>query len=155
MFKRILVPIDGSPVSGLGLKTAIRMAKSGKAAVVLLHVVDEGVTMMGEDYAGAAYIDKVFSDLRAYGNRVVEKAAAAAAKQGIKAKTVVVEKLTPGRVAGVIVAQARKLRADVIVIGTHGRRGLSRMVMGSDAEEVVRSAPVPVVLVRSGTRQKQ
>ena len=155
MFKRILVPIDGSPVAGLGLRTAIRMAKSGKAAVVLLHVVDEGVAVMGDEYAGGAYVDKVVGDLRAYGTRIVARAAAAAAKQGIKANTVLVEKLAPGRVADIIVAQARKLRADVIVIGTHGRRGLSRMVMGSDAEEVVRSSPVPVVLVRAGARGRK
>ena len=54
----------------------------------------------------------------------------------------------PRRVADIIVQQARKLRADAIVIGTHGRRGISRMVMGSDAEEVVRTSPIPVVLVR-------
>jgi nucleotide-binding universal stress UspA family protein len=154
MFKRILVPVDGSPVSGLGLKTAIRMARSGKAALMLLHVVDENVMAMSSDgdYAGAAQIDQLLKDLRANGSRIVARAAAAAKKQGVAAKTVLVEKMAPGRVADVIVAQARKLRADVIVLGTHGRDGIQRIVMGSDAEEVTRNASVPVLLVR--TRQR-
>ena len=51
--------------------------------------------------------------------------------------------------AGTIVAQARKRRAELIVLGTHGRRGMLRLVLGSDAEQVVRTAPAPVLLVRA------
>jgi len=154
MFKRILVPVDGSPTSELGLKTAIRMAKSGKAVLVLLHVVDENMLALTGDYAGGAYIDRLVSDLRAYGRKIVARAAAAAGKQGVKTKTVLVENIAPRRVADIIVAQSRKARVDAIVIGTHGRRGIQRMVMGSDAEEVVRNTPVPVLLVRSGARRR-
>jgi nucleotide-binding universal stress UspA family protein len=57
-----------------------------------------------------------------------------------------------GPAADAIVRQARKWKADVIVLGTHGRRGVRRMLMGSDAEQVVRSSPVPVMLVRSPGR---
>jgi nucleotide-binding universal stress UspA family protein len=63
-------------------------------------------------------------------------------------KSVLVEKFI-GPVAEIIVSQAKKQRADLIVIGTHGRRGVTRLVMGSDAEGVVRRSPVPVLLVRS------
>jgi nucleotide-binding universal stress UspA family protein len=73
----------------------------------------------------------------------------------VAAKTILVESIGPRRVADIIIQQARKQRADAIVIGTHGRRGLSRLVMGSDAEEVVRTAPVPVTLVREQGRGRK
>jgi len=57
-------------------------------------------------------------------------------------------------VADVILKQAKKTRADLIVMGTHGRRGVARLVMGSDAEGVVRGAPVPVLLVRSADKAR-
>ena len=153
MFKRILVPVDGSPTSNSGLKTAIRMARDERAALILLHVVDENVLALSGEYAGAAYIDRFMADMREGGRKIIAAAAATAKKQGVTAKTVLVESVGPRRVADIIVQQARKLRADAIVIGTHGRRGLSRMVMGSDAEEVVRGAHVPVVLVKGRERK--
>ena len=76
------------------------------------------------------------------------KAAADAAKQGLKPTTVMRETIG-GPAADVIVREARKQRADLIVMGTHGRRGVRRMVLGSDAEQVVRASPVPVLLVRA------
>ncbi len=76
------------------------------------------------------------------------KTVAAAEKEGIRAKTLLRETLG-GPAADSIVRDARRQRADLIVLGTHGRRGLRRMVLGSDAEAVVRTSPVPVLLVRS------
>ena len=153
MFKRILVPVDGSRTSDSGLKTAIRMARDGKADLILLHVVDENVLVLSGEYAGASYIDRLMADMREGGRKIIAAAAATAKKQGVTAKTVLIESVGSRRVADIIVQQARKLRADAIVIGTHGRRGISRMVMGSDAEEVVRNSRVPVVLVK-GERRK-
>ena len=153
MFKRILVPVDGSRTSEAGLKTALRMARDDKVELVLLHVVDENVLVLSGEYAGTSYLDRLIADMREGGRKVIGKAAALAKKQGVAAKTVLVESIGPRRVADVIVQQAKRQRADAIVIGTHGRRGLSRMVMGSDAEEVVRSSPVPVVLVRAGAKR--
>ena len=153
MFRRILVPVDGSRTSDSGLKTAIRMARDEKAALMLLHVVDESVLALSGEYSGAAYMDRLMADMREGGRKIIAAASAAAKKQGVTAKTVLIESVGPGRVADIIVQQARKLRADAIVIGTHGRRGISRMVMGSDAEEVVRNSRVPVVLVK-GERRK-
>ena len=155
MFKRILVPIDGSRTSNSGLNTAIRMARDAKAELILLHVVDENVLALSGEYAGAAYMDRLMVDMREGGRKVIAAAAATARKQGVTAKTVLMESVGPRRVADIIVQQAKKLRADAVVIGTHGRRGISRMVMGSDAEEVVRGSPVPVVLVRSETRGRK
>jgi nucleotide-binding universal stress UspA family protein len=150
MYKRILTPVDGSATSRRGLRAAIGLAKAQRARLTILNVVDampvfaslEGVT---------AYDAGILEALRKGGKKILAGAAAEAKKRGIKAKTVLAENIA-GRVADVIVRQAKKSRADLIVIGTHGRRGLTRMVMGSDAELVVRYAPAPVLLIRAAGR---
>jgi nucleotide-binding universal stress UspA family protein len=150
MSRRILVPIDGSLTSNRGLAEAIKLARGQKAKLCLLHVVDErSVTLAPE--MGGIYADRLLNLMRESGKQVLAKAGAAARKRGIKATTILVESITRP-VSDVIVGQARRWGADLIVLGTHGRRGLSRLVMGSDAEGVVRTAAVPVLLVRSSGR---
>jgi|SRR5687767_14704859 nucleotide-binding universal stress UspA family protein len=152
MSRRILVPIDGSPTSNRGLAEAIKLAKSQKAKMCLLHVVDNSAVTMAPDMGGL-YVDRLMDMMRESGKQALAKAAAAARSRGIKASTILVESITRP-VADVIVAQARRWGADLIVLGTHGRRGLSRLVMGSDAEGVVRTATVPVLLVRAPGRRR-
>jgi nucleotide-binding universal stress UspA family protein len=94
-----------------------------------------------------AYDPGIVEALREGGKKILAKAAAEAKKRGVAAKTVLAENIA-GRVADAIVRTAKKQRADLLVLGTHGRRGLTRMVMGSDAELVVRYTPAPVLLVR-------
>ena len=146
MYKRILVPVDGSNTSRRGLKAAVGLAKAQRAKLVIVNVVD-AVPIFATLEGAAAYDPGMLEALRAGGKRILAKAAGEARKRGVKAKTVLAENIA-GRVADVIVRQARKARADLLVLGTHGRRGLTRMVMGSDAELVVRYAPAPVLLVR-------
>lgn len=147
MYKRILVPIDGSDTANLGMKEAIRLAKNTGAKIKLLHVVDEAVTL---HYAEApTYSIQLQRRLEKQGARILEKAKRAASKQGISVSTAMDKKFAP--VADTIVEGAKKWPADVIVLGTHGRRGISRLVMGSDAESIVRTAPVPVLLINSKT----
>ena len=149
MNKRILVPVDGSRTSEAGLRTALKLAKASRGSVLVLHVVEENVVLLGGDYTSGTYLDQLFKELKESGKQILARAAALAKRQAVKARTVLLEDLGSRRVADLIVQQARKFHADVIVIGTHGRRGLKRAVMGSDAEEVVRTAPAPVLLVRS------
>jgi nucleotide-binding universal stress UspA family protein len=153
MFKRILVPVDGSHTSGLGLDKAIRLAKDQRATLCLLHVVDERAVAQNLEGSAAA-IDQLFESLRSAGQEILAKAEAKARKQRVRVKAVLVENIIRS-VADVIVGQAKRWRADLIVIGTHGRRGISRLVMGSDAEGVVRTTPVPVLLVRSKARKQR
>jgi len=149
MFRRILVPIDGSRTSERGLDEAIRMAKDQRAALCLLHVVDESVLTQSAD-VGGSLAENLLESLRESGRKILGNAEAKTRRQHVKTKSVLVENILR-RVSDVIVEQAKKQRVDLIVLGTHGRRGLSRMVMGSDAEGVVRNTPVPVLLVRAGT----
>ena len=144
-YRRILVAVDGSPTSTKGLREAIRLAKDGRGQLVLVHVVNEFFAFANLD-GFAPGVDLVPS-LREGGRRILARAKALADKQRVRVRTVMRETLG-GPAADTIVREARKQRADVIVLGTHGRRGLRRAVLGSDAEQVVRRSPVPVLLVR-------
>ncbi len=153
MFKRILVPVDGSRTSARGLDEAIKLAQGQKATLVILHVVDEMVIAYGAEMI-PVYVDEIIDSLRAGGKKILARAVAKARARGVRLKSVLVDKFG-GPVADVIVAQAKKEHADLIVLGTHGRRGVTRMVMGSDAEGVVRRTPVPVLLVRSAESRRR
>jgi len=151
MYKRILVPVDGSATSLRGLKEAVRLAKQQHAALRLLHVVDELPLIMNLE--GGIYIESMLETMRAEGRKILARAQAQARGLGARPQAVMLESMS-GRVADVIVREAKKWRADVIVIGTHGRRGVTRLVLGSDAEEVLRASPVPVLLVRGAPARR-
>jgi nucleotide-binding universal stress UspA family protein len=150
MYKKILVAIDGSPTAARGFKAALELAADQGALLQILHVVDERMPLM--DTEAGAYLDEMIAMLRDSGRKVLARAEAEARKHGVTFKAVLAE--TMGLpVADIIVQQAKKLRANIIVLGTHGRRGVSRLVMGSDAEGVVRESPVPVLLIRSQAKR--
>jgi nucleotide-binding universal stress UspA family protein len=147
-YRKILVAVDGSTASAKGLREALRLAKAEGARLFILHVVDEYPAFAALDgmMAGAPGADLVPA-LREGGKRVLARAKTTAEKAGVPAKAVLREMLS-GPAAYPIVREAKKLGADLIVLGTHGRRGVRRLVLGSDAEQVVRTASVPVLLVR-------
>ena len=149
-YKRILVPVDGSPVSNLSLKSALKMARASHAKIRLLHVVEEFGAFMTPD-TGAS-IGPVLDSLRAAGKRTLARIERRVRGAGFKPSTALAENFG-GRVADVIVSEARRWKPDLIVMGTHGRRGVKRMLLGSDAELVIRYSPVPVLLV-PGTRRQ-
>ncbi len=147
-YRKILVAFDGSAPSMKGLSEAVRVAKDARAQLVVLHVVNEFYAFAGLDgfAPGADLVPKLRED----GRRTLAKAKALAEKAGVRATTVLRETLG-GAASDVIVREARRQRADLVVLGTPGRRGLRRMVLGSDAEQVVRTAPTPVLLVRAAS----
>jgi nucleotide-binding universal stress UspA family protein len=153
MFKRVLVAIDGSPASAAGFRSALDLASDQKATLVVLHVIDDAslpITLEGALYP-PSYADTYFANLEKLGRRMLDGAAIAARNRGIKVE-LALTRSDARTVADVIVGQARKSKVDVIVLGTHGRRGLRRVIMGSDAENVLRQATVPVLLVRGRYR---
>jgi nucleotide-binding universal stress UspA family protein len=159
MFRQILVAVDGSATGNRGLKAAIDLAADDRSALSIVHVIDDmaSVSYVGDmGYVPADYVDRMLDDLRAKGRKLLAKAEAAARERGVDAQALLVES-KGGSIADAILGQARKLRADVIVLGTHGRRGLTRVLMGSDAEEVLSESRVPVLLVRAapGPRPKE
>jgi nucleotide-binding universal stress UspA family protein len=150
MYKQILVPVDGSDTARLGLQEAIKLAKTLGAKLRLLHVVDEAAMIQ---YAETPlYTVEMARKLEQQGRRLLEAAQAEVHKQGLEADTVLEKKL--GIVSEAIVDHAKAWPAHVIVLGTHGRRGIGRLMMGSDAESVVRTSPVPVLLINAHATQQ-
>ena len=146
MYARILVPIDGSETSRRGLEEAIALAGELKSTLRLLHVTSDFPMML--EMANAIDFEKYREGLHQYGRDLMEESRRMAERAGIAAE-VELRDVRNGRVAEVIVDEAVTSKCDLVIIGTHGRRGFNRLVVGSDAEAVVRASPVPVLLVRA------
>ena len=145
MFKRILVAVDGSATSALALQEAIQLAKEQQAQLRIAHVVDEA-TLNWPETGDVGEVQEAF---RKSGRKILEKADATARAAGVTAEAKIIEVETFGhRVADMIAAEAEAWPADLIIIGTHGRRGLNRLLLGSVAEGVTRVATKPVLLIR-------
>lgn len=149
MYKHILVLVDGSPTSNAGLREAIRLAVRLGSRIRLLHVVDEMPLAVSAEGFGAMSGD-LLRLLREAGEQVLAQARTEVEAAGVPVDVALVDSLH-GRLSDHVNTQAGAWPADLIVIGTHGRRGIGRMVLGSDAEQVLRNAPVPVLLFRAPT----
>jgi nucleotide-binding universal stress UspA family protein len=145
-YKRILVAVDGSAASNKGLREAIRLARAEQARLFIVHVVNAFDAYAVAEGAGLG--TDLLATLRDNGKRVLARAQSLAERDAVRTSSVL-RQVAGGSAADVIVREARKLGADLVVLGTHGRRGLRRLVLGSDAEQVVRTAPVPVLLARA------
>ena len=145
MYKRILVPIDGSPASNLGLEEAIHLAKDQNAALRLLHVLNEWL-IVSPDAAGANP-GEMQEALRKSGDALLNEADARARAAGVTATSALIEQMG-SPVGAAVLRHAEEWSADLIVCGTHGRHGVRRLVLGSDAEYIIRHTRVPVLLRR-------
>ena len=143
-FKRIIVPVDGSATAGHGLAVACGLAKDSGAKVFLLHIVDEFPAFATPEIGVSAV--PLIEALRQSGRQTLDAVLAAARKAGVEPESELVENFGK-RVADAIVEEAVRWKADLIVMGTHGRRGVKRALLGSDADLVVRYSPIPVLLV--------
>jgi nucleotide-binding universal stress UspA family protein len=153
MYSRILVPVDGSEAATAGLEEAIKLAESRDARLRLVHVVNE--LILASPFAVGTfdpvqYSANVVEKLRDNGWAHLSEAESLVRRHGLEPESRLLEAL--GSPAGEeIVRHAKDWPADIIVMGTHGRRGIRRIVMGSDAELVLRTSPIPVLLVRSAS----
>jgi nucleotide-binding universal stress UspA family protein len=147
MYQRILVPVDGSATSNAGLAEAVKLAKLTGAQLRLMHVVDESPFLMSAEGMAAISTD-MLGLLREGGERILEAGRAIAVGQGVAVDTKLYDGLS-GRLSDCVTEQVTQWHADLIVLGTHGRRGVGRMLLGSGAEQVSRTATVPVLLVRA------
>ncbi|MGA9665845.1 MAG: universal stress protein [Gallionella sp.] len=146
MYQRILAAVDDSRSSDLALKEAIGLAKDEHAILRIVYVVDE-VSLYGDaPFVDPSEIERAWIET---GHEILAKAQSAARSAGIDAEVKLLETENIGeRMADAIVAEARAWPADLVVVGTHGRSGLNHLLMGSVAEGIVRSSPVPILLVR-------
>jgi len=142
MFNRILVAVDGSPTSNKALVAALQLARESGGRVRLLHAFDDLVYLTGYEYSA-----ELIQHCRGHGEKVVQDALEIALAAGVPTDAKLVD--IPGQRLGDVVAEeARRFEADLVVVGTHGRRGIGRVLLGSGAEQVIRLAPVPVLAIR-------
>jgi nucleotide-binding universal stress UspA family protein len=152
MYGKILVPIDGSETATRGLNEAINIAKAQGSQLRLVHIVNEFI--FDVTYSAGFFSQNLIESLAKTGRSVLDAAESAAKKEGVNVDSVLIESIG-GVAADLILAQAKTWQPDLIVMGTHGRRGLARLALGSDAEQVVRAATVPVMLVRGLSQGKK
>jgi nucleotide-binding universal stress UspA family protein len=146
MYTRILVPVDGSAASTRGLDEAIELARHLGARMRLVHVVEPWVMVTSETMA--LNVQQTAEVVRSRGAALLKECESKVTNSGVAVDSELIETIAAS--AGeCIVRMAREIDADLIVCGTHGRRGMRRVLIGSDAEYIVRRAPVPVLLVRS------
>ena len=143
MYKRILVPVDGSETSSKALVTALQLAREGGGRVRIVHDLDELAYLTGYEFSA-----DLLKTACGFAQKLLDDALEVAKSAGVPADCKLMD--VPGVRLGELVAEeARSWEADLVVVGTHGRRGASRLFLGSGAEQVLRSAPVPVLTVRS------
>ncbi|MDD2712552.1 MAG: universal stress protein [Simplicispira sp.] len=151
MYQHILVAVDGSPTSDQAVAQAAALAQAMGARVRLLHVIDPVAHISGFE-SPEVYSQQVLPALQKNAQAVLARALEEVARQGVPVDTVLLQNLD-ARVSQLVIEHAKEWGADLIVLGTHGRRGLQRLMMGSDAQDIACTAPVPVLLVRLPTDQ--
>ena len=147
MYRRILVALDGSETSMRALTASLNLARKGGGRVRMVHVVEELAYLGGFDPYGASSGDLI-KVIRENGAKVLANGLAAAQSAGVEADTVLCDNFGE-RLPEAVADAARQWNADLIVVGTHGRRGIGRVLMGSGAEQIIRLSPVPVLVIRS------
>jgi len=144
--RQLLVPVDGSPASAKALEAAIGLVRLDGGRLRLLHVINELAHVNGFE-TPKAYREDLVPRMRAEGETLLARMRSLAWGKGVLCDSVLIES-GPERLCEQVAGQALQFHADMIVLGSHGRRGLDRLLMGSDAEQVVRHAPVPVLVVK-------
>lgn len=146
MYKKILVAIDDSDTSRCALEEAKHLARTHGARLCIAHVADE--TLMGmhhRTFTTTLNLDDARRAIADAGRRLLEEARQQAAD--VDTETLLLE-ASNRRVSETLVEAAKTWQADLIVVGTHGRRGFERLILGSVAEQLVRMAPASILLVR-------
>ena len=147
MYKRILVPTDGSVLSRKAVKSAVELASTVGAEVVALNVVprypvsyfEGGISVSDSE---VARVEKQWSE---QGQALAEDVEKVAEKAGVKARAVTVRS---DLVAEAIIAAAKKNKCDLIVMASHGRKGIKRLLLGSETQHVLTHGNIPVLVLR-------
>ena len=147
MYQRILVPTDGSALSKKAIRSAVELASTIGAEVVAVNVVpryptayfEGGVTLSPDDVART---ERVWAE---QGQALADEVGKVADKAGVKAKAITVRS---DLVAEAILAAARKNKCDLVVMASHGRKGLKRLLLGSETQHVLTHGNIPVLVLR-------
>jgi len=147
MYKKILVPTDGSPLSKKAMKSAVELAATLGAEMVAVNVVPRYPTSYFEGGITVtnAEISRVEKQWAEHGQELADEVGKAAEKAGVKAKAITARS---DLVAEAILAAAKKNKCDLIVMASHGRRGLKRLLLGSETQHVLTHGNIPVLVLR-------
>ncbi len=144
MSRRIMHPSDFSSASQAAFSKAVEMAKADRAELTIVHVLSPVMPVPGDGYISPKVYDEIAASTRAWAQKQLDQRVAKARAAGTRAKGLLME----GTPHEQIVRAAKAKRADLLVMGTHGRSGLAKLFIGSVASRVVSAAPCPVLTVR-------
>ena len=148
MFKHILLPTDGSPLSDRGVKETIKMAKALGAQITAVHVVHRYEPLREEGYVmpEVPLLREQFEkEVEKHSNDVLSPVRQAAVEAGVRCDTVVATSNSPYEA---IISQAKKSRCDLIMMASHGRKGIERLFHGSETVKVLTHSKIPVLVLR-------
>ena len=148
--KKILLPTDGSDFSRTAVKYGLALAVHHDSEVTLLHIVENiSVDLIGPGYYPDEVYNEIVTNSVGHAEKMLSQYCSNINLHGLNVKQVVVK----GDVFSEIVRYGKEDESDLIVIGTHGRTGLSHLLMGSVCEKVVRNSPCPVLSVKPDGHQ--
>ena len=142
--RRIMHPTDFSGASSAAFRRAVDMAKANTAELLLVHVITSVVPIMTDGYVSPRVYEDLEAAARADGQKQLDKLVRKARQAGARVKGLLLEGVPHERIA----QAARSKKADMVVMGTHGRTGFAKLVLGSVASRVLTVAPCPVLTVR-------
>jgi nucleotide-binding universal stress UspA family protein len=148
MFKHILLPTDGSPLSEKGVKRGIAFARGIKARVTAMHVVPQfRILADAEPLPSAVTLrQRLIDEAQQRARRVVDRPAKWARSAGVRCSTIIIP--PGGLIYEKIIATARKQKCDLIFMSSHGRRGVAAVLLGSETAKVLAHSKIPVLIVR-------
>ena len=144
MTRRILHPSDFSAASNAAFKKAIEMAKASRAELLIVHVINPIIPVAGEGYVSPKMYEDLAASTRAWARKQLDRLLVKAKKSGVRGKGVLAEGAAHEQIARI----AKTKRADLVVMGTHGRSGFAKLFLGSVAGRVITAAPCPVLTVK-------
>jgi universal stress protein A len=150
-FRKVLFATDFSPASRPAFTAAVELAREQKGRLTIVHVMPSVVPLGVETYVTARMYEEMESSVQRWAEKRLDTLVEQARRSKVSARSA----LLAGAAHEAISAAAAKERADVIVIGTHGRTGLERVFVGSVAARIIGSAPCPVLTVRSRAARKK
>lgn len=147
MFKRILVPIDGGKVGNCALRKAIALSKDQKCKLRIVHTIDYLALTAGVEGVDAVTLQK---SLKKAAEKILEKAKKAAMKKRVKAEVNLIESFKlSNRIDDMILKDAKRWKADLIVVATRKQRGIKQILFGSNAENITQKSNIPILLIRT------
>jgi nucleotide-binding universal stress UspA family protein len=142
--RRVMHPTDFSRASTPAFKRAVEMAKGNRAELLLVHVMVPAVPLMGDGYVSPKVYEDLEAAARSAAQKQLRKLVDKAKQAGARVKGLLLEGVAHERIA----QAARSRKADLVVIGTHGRTGFAKLFLGSVASRVLAVSPCPVLTVR-------